>query len=106
MNQENDPILIGHSEDIDKDTVEIFEHEEVDYAIYHLDTGYFATQGQCNCEEHAPLSEAVIEGEDLECVSCGRLYSIVSGDSVSDPDGQPLKIYDVTEEDGNIFLNL
>ena len=106
MIEEKEPILIGSSEDIDKDSVENFEHEEIDYAIYHLANGYFATQGHCNCDEQAFLSESTIDGEELECASCGRSFSIVSGDSISDPDTDSLKIYDITEEEGNLYLNL
>ena len=106
MNEESDTILIGQSEDLDKDSVENFEYEDNDYAIYHLESGFFATQGHCNCEEQAFLSEGTIEGEELECASCGKTFSIVSGDSVSDLEADPLKIYDVTEEDGKLYLNL
>ncbi len=106
MNDENESILIGQAEDIDKDNVENFVHEEIDYAIFHLQSGFFATQGHCSCEEQAFLSEANIEGEELECASCSRIFSIVSGDSLSDLEAEPLKIYDVTEEDGNLYLNL
>ena len=106
MNRKNEPILIGQLEDLDKDSVENFEFEENDYAIYHLESGFYATQGHCYCEEQAFLSEGTIEGEELECASCERRFSIVSGDSVSDPEVEPLKIYDITEEDGNLFLNL
>ncbi len=106
MNDEIDPIEIGDTEDIDLDSVENFEHEEIDYAIFHLESGFYATQGHCNCEEQAYLSESTVEGEELECASCGNVYSIVSGDSISDPELDQLKIYDVTEEDGKIYLNL
>ena len=106
MIEENESILIGEFEDIDKDTVENFEHEEIDYAIYHIESGFFATQGRCNCEELAFLSEGTIEGEELECASCGKTFSIVSGDPISDLEADPLKIYDVTEEDGKLYLNL
>ena len=106
MNKEVEPIHIGEVEDIDSGSVENFEHEEIDYAIFHLETGFFATQGHCNCEAQAFLSEASIEGEELECASCGNTYSIVSGDSISDDELLSLKIYDVSEEDGSIYLNL
>ena len=106
MNKEVEPIYIGEIEDIDKGSVENFEHEEIDYAIFHLESGFFATQGHCNCEDQAFLSEASIEGEELECASCGNTYSIVSGDSISDVELLSLKIYDVSEEDGSIYLNL
>ena len=106
MNNEVELIHIGEVEDIDKGSVENFEHEEIDYAIFHLESGFFAIQGHCNCEDQAFLSEASIEGEELECASCGNTYSIVSGDSISDDELLSLKIYDVSEEDGSIYLNL
>ena len=42
----------------------------------------------------------------LECASCSNIYSIVSGDPISNDELIPLKIYDVSEEDGSIYLNL
>ena len=106
MNDEIDPILIGETDDIEVGTVESFEHDDVNYAVYHLEPGFFCTQGNCNCEEKAPLSESEIEGEELECVGCGNTYSIVSGDCISDPELDGLKIFDISEEDVNIYLNI
>ena len=106
MIEEIEPILVGELKDIDKDSVENFEYEEIDYAIYHLESGIFATHGHCNCEEQAFLNEGTIKGEELKCSSCGKTFSIVSGDPISDPEAGPLKIYDITEEDGKLYLNL
>ena len=106
MNQELEPIHIGEVEDIDKENVENFEHEEIDYAIFHLESGFFATQGHCNCEDQAYLSEGNVEGEEIQCASCDETYSIVSGDPINNEELLPLKIYDVSEEDNNIYLNL
>ena len=106
MNLEAEPIHIGEIEDIDLGSVENFEHEEIDYAIFRLESGFFATQGHCNCQDQAFISEANVEGEELECASCSNIYSIVSGDPVSNDELIPLKIYDVSEENGNIYLNL
>ena len=106
MIEEIEPIFIGELKDIDKDSVENFEYEEINYAIYHLERGIFATQGLCNCEEQAFLSEGAVEGEELECASCSQTFSIVSGDPISDLEAKPLKIYDVTEENGKLYLNL
>ena len=106
MNQEVETIHIGEVEDIDVGSVENFEHEEIDYAIFHLESGFFGIQGHCNCDDQAFLSESNVDGEELECASCGNIYSIVSGDSISNDELIPLKIYDVSEEEGNIYLNL
>ena len=106
MNSEIEPVHVGEEEDIDIGSVENFEHEEVDYAIFRLESGFFATQGHCNCEDQSFLSEANVEGEELECASCSNTYSIVSGDSISDLELPSLRIYDIYEEDGEIYLNL
>ena len=106
MNQEIEPIHIGEVEDVDKQSVENFEYEDIDYAIFHLDSGFFATQGHCNCQDQAYLSEGSVEGEEVECASCGDIYSIVSGEPVNNEELMSLKIYDVSEEDNNIYLNL
>ena len=106
MNNEVDPILVGEVEDIEVGTVEDFEHEDINFAIFRLESGFFCTQGNCNCEEKAPLSESEIDGEELECVSCGETYSIVSGDCVSQPELDGLKIYDISEEDAYMLCSL
>ena len=106
MNEEIEPLLIGNVDDLEIGSVENFENEEVSYAIFHLESGFFATQGSCNCDENAPLSESNVEGEELECASCNNTYSIVSGDSTGDLDLPGLKVYDISEEDNQIFLNI
>ena len=106
MNDEIEPIFIGEVDDIDVGSVENFEHEDVNYAIYRIESGFFATEGNCPCAERFLLSEASIEAEELECPSCGNKFSIVSGDPITDLDQTPLRIYDVTEEDGNLYLNI
>ena len=47
-----------------------------------------------------------VEGEELECASCGNTFSIVSGDPISDLELPALKMYDIIEEEGEIYLNL
>ena len=106
MNSEIEPVHIGQEDDIDVGSVENFEHEEIDYAIFRLDSGFFATQGHCHCEDQAFLSESSVEGEELECASCGNTFCVVSGDPISDLELPSLKIYDISEEDGDIYLNL
>ena len=103
---EIEPVHIGDEDDIEVGSVENFEHEEIDYAIFRLESGFFATQGHCSCADQAFISEGSVEGEELECASCGNTFSIVSGDPISDLDLLPLKTYDIYEENGEIFLNL
>ncbi len=105
MNNEIDSVLVGEINDIEVGTVENFEYEDNNYAIYKLESGFFSTQGNCNCEEKAPLSESEVDGEEIECASCGNTYSIVSGDCISQPELDGLKVYDIYEEDGNIYIN-
>ena len=106
MNMEIEPVHIGQQDDIDVGSVENFEHEEIDYAIFRLESGFFALQGHCHCEDQTFISESSVEGEELECASCGNTFSIVSGDPISDLELPSLKMYDIIEEAGEIYLNL
>ena len=40
MNDEIEPILIGEVDDIDVGSVENFEYDDVNYAIYRLESGF------------------------------------------------------------------
>ncbi len=106
MNEEIEPVLVGSVDDLEVGSVENFEYEDLNYAIFHLESGFFATQGSCNCDETALLSESDIQGEELECANCNNTYSIVSGDATSNPELPPLKIFDISEEDNQIYLNI
>ena len=106
MNIEIEQVHVGQQEDIEIGSVENFEHEEIDYAIFRIESGFFATQGHCFCEDQAFLSESNVDGEELECSSCGNIFSIVSGDPVSDLELPSLRIYDISEEDGEIYINI
>ena len=106
MNEDNEPILIGQVDDIELDSVEAFEYDEIDYAIYHLSSGFYATQELCPCDQNGLFSEGIVENEEVECPSCGKTFSIVSGDPISNPEANPLKVFEVTIEGKNLFLNL
>ena len=106
MNNENEIILIGQGDDLELDNVEHFEHDDYHYAIYHLSSGFYATQGNCTCDENAFLSEGNINNEEIECVSCGKIFSIISGDPINDPDSACLRVFDITTENDDLFLNL
>ena len=71
MNNEIEIVHIGELDDIDVGSVENFEHDEKDYAIFHLKSGYFATQGHCNCEEKTFLSEAAVNRKNWNVLVVG-----------------------------------
>ena len=106
MNTEIEPVHIGQEDDIEVGSVENFEHEEIDYAIFRLESGFYALQGHCYCEDQAFLSESNVEGEELECASCGNTYSIVSGDPINNLELPSLKMYEIFEEKGEIYLDI
>ena len=77
MNTEVDPVHIGQEDDIDVGSVENFEHEEIDYAIFRLESGFFALQGHCHCEDQTFISESSVEGEEYLRI-CREISSLES----------------------------
>ena len=65
MNNDEEPVHIGQEDDIDVGSVENFEHEEIDYAIFRLESGFFALQGHCHCEDQTFIVNPVLREKSL-----------------------------------------
>ena len=61
MNDEIDLVHIGELDDIDVGSVESLNMMKKIMLFFNLESGFFSTQGHCNCEEKAFLSEATVE---------------------------------------------
>ncbi len=63
-------------------------------ALFHLGTGFFAIDDAC---PHAggPLSEGVIEGDEVECPWHGARFRISSGEVTAPPSEEGVGQYNV-----------
>lgn len=72
-------------------------------AVYRLDDGFHASDDLCTHGE-ASLSEGEIEGCEIICPFHLGAFDIRTGEATRAPCTQPLRIYAVIVEDGNVLL--
>jgi 3-phenylpropionate/trans-cinnamate dioxygenase ferredoxin subunit len=61
--------------------------------------GYVCTHGDIS------LSEGFVEGETLECWAHGSKFSLLTGKPLSLPAYEPVPVYQVTIQDGDVYVD-
>jgi nitrite reductase/ring-hydroxylating ferredoxin subunit len=76
----------------------------MDYAVYNLGGVFFVTQNVCT---HGPgsLGDGFVDGDEIECDFHQGRFDIRTGRATAAPCTDPLKIWDVTVEDGQVCID-
>jgi nitrite reductase/ring-hydroxylating ferredoxin subunit len=69
------------------------------------DGEYLATSDVCS-HEYVLLHDGFLEGDEVECPEHGSMFSMRTGEVMNLPATQPIPVYDVKIEAGDIFLKL
>ena len=76
------------------------------YAIVHSPDGNFhALDDKCSHGE-VSLSEGFVDNETIECWAHGAKFSLESGKPLSLPAYEPVSVYEVLVENGEVFLEV
>ena len=81
------------------------EVEGVEVAVVHDGDDWFAIADECS---HAaiPLSEGDVEGCEIECWLHGSRFDLRTGAPLELPAVTPVRVYPVTVEGGEVFVDL
>jgi 3-phenylpropionate/trans-cinnamate dioxygenase ferredoxin subunit len=91
--------------DIEQEDLIGVEIDGQSYAIYWIDSGYFATYGKCS-HECAPLADGFVDGDVIECPKHNARFHIPTGKAVRRPANTDLTVYPVKVEGDNIYIGL
>ena len=97
--------LVGAVDELAIDDVLRFELLSNVYAIYHTQSGFYATDGLCT-HEAANLSDGYVSGDYLTCPKHSARFHIPTGKVMRAPARIDLKTYPVKTEDGKVYLGL
>lgn len=77
---------------------------DFELAVYRVDGEFYVTDDKCT---HGPgsLSEGFLDGCIIECDFHNGAFDIRTGEVVAPPCTVPLKTYNVTVEDGKLFID-
>lgn len=98
-------VEIAPLEDIPRDRgvrVKVGEHR---IALFRIDSDVYAIGDRCSHAE-ASLSEGEVFDDAVECPRHGSEFDLKTGSPASLPATSPVPTYEVTIEDGTVFLTL
>ena len=82
--------FVCNTSDVDFEDQYRFDHNDRTYCIYHLEDGFYATDGLCTHED-IHLVDGLIDGEEIECPMHLGVFNIKTGKVVLDPPCEDLK---------------
>ena len=97
--------FVCNTSDVDFEDQYRFDHNDRTYCIYHLEDGFYATDGLCTHED-VHLVDGLIDGEEIECPMHLGVFNIKTGKVVMDPPCEDLKTYKIKVEDEKIFIEV
>ena len=97
--------FVCNTSDVDFEDQYTFDHNGQTYCIYHLEDGFYATDGLCTHED-VHLVDGLIDGEEIECPMHLGVFNIKTGKVVMDPPCEDLKTYKIKVEDEKIFIEV
>jgi 3-phenylpropionate/trans-cinnamate dioxygenase ferredoxin subunit len=76
-----------------------------DVCLANADGQIYAFRDNCSHRDF-PLSEGILEGDQLECSWHGARFDVTTGRALRLPAIKPIRQYEVRVEDGEIFVAL
>ena len=92
MSSENKQwIEVGNTDQIDMEDLIRFDHEGKTYAIYHIEDGFYATDGICT-HEAVHLEEGIVMDDEIECPMHQGIFNIKTGKAMGPPYLRPANV--------------
>lgn len=73
--------------------------------VANVDGCFYAADDRCTHED-ASLSRGVLRGEWVKCPLHGSRFNLRTGEVVEDPAVEPLRVYPVRVENGELWVGL
>lgn len=98
-------VRLCRADEVAPDSVIKVEHGDLALAVYNLDGEYFVTDDACT---HGPgsLSEGELYGDIIECNFHGGQFHVRTGEVAGPPCLHPVRTYQVSVENGEIFIEV
>lgn len=93
-------------DEIDKEEVIRFDHEDRTFAIYrnHADE-YFCTDGLCTHEE-VHLADGLVVENTIECPKHSSIFDFITGEVETPPAYESLRTYPTKVENGRVMIEI
>lgn len=94
------------SSDVGPGEVQRFEVDGVPVAVARDSDGTLHALNDICSHEEVSLSDGFVEGCALECIGHGSAFDLVTGRPNQLPATDPVAVYALTEQDGEVFVDV
>lgn len=98
-------IKIAPASDVSVGSAKAFEVEGRKIAVFNVEGAYYAIDDTCPHAE-APLSEGSVEGTTVTCPWHAAEFDLKTGQVLCPPAAEGVTRYTVTEEGGDLYVDL
>ena len=98
-------VPVGSLADLPPGTMTMVQVDGTDILLVNLDGMIHATQGVCS-HEYFELDKGFLTGNTLTCALHLSRFDLETGEALDPPAEQPLAVYGVAVDDGQIILEL
>ena len=102
---ENNWIYVCEKGDIEVEDLKRFDYQDKTFCIYHIEDGFFATDGICT-HESVHLEEGLVMDGEIECPMHQGIFDIKTGKAKSPPACEDLKSYPIKVEENKIYIKI
>jgi 3-phenylpropionate/trans-cinnamate dioxygenase ferredoxin component len=82
-----------------------FDHQEKTFAVYHTNSGFYATAGFCT-HDHVHLADGLVTRNEIECPMHQGIFDVRTGKALAAPACIDLQTYPVKIEQGQVYIQV
>jgi 3-phenylpropionate/trans-cinnamate dioxygenase ferredoxin component len=98
-------VTVGQAADIPEGEKNLFTVGDVPVNVARIDGSLYAFSDICT-HQGCNLNPSRLEGDEIECECHGSVFDVTTGEVISPPAQDPLPVYPVREEDGNVQIQV
>ncbi|MGF1735795.1 Rieske 2Fe-2S domain-containing protein [Photobacterium satsumensis] len=98
-------VAVCEVDDIEEEDVVPFEYGGASYAVYHLESGFYATAGICT-HEVAKMADGFVMDDMVECPKHQGRFHIPTGQAKGGPVCANLKTYPTKVSEAVVYIGL
>lgn len=98
-------IRVASVDEVSEEEVQAVQAEDREIALTRVGDAVYAFENDCS-HMHCTFDDAEVEGTRLECVCHGSAFDLQTGEPTGPPATQPIAVFPVRVEDGEIFVDL
>lgn len=103
--KETNWIFVCLESDIELEDIFRFDHKNSTYCVYHIEDGFFATDGICT-HESVHLEEGLVMDGEIECPMHQGIFDIKTGKAKSPPACVDLKTFPIKVDNNKIYIKI